>query len=108
MDACYEDCKPGEAQPGACNLSCTTDKICGLPIRLSYGQFLDFQVEMLAANANRLPEQQKALPESRRRPQHHRLPGAKAKPAAGQPGAVPAETGAAGNRSWPHFSWPRF
>src|SRR5262249_41163186 len=38
MDACYDSCKPGEAQPGACNLSCTTDKICGFPVRLSYGQ----------------------------------------------------------------------
>jgi hypothetical protein len=43
MDACYEDCRIDEVQPGTCNLSCTTDKICGMPVQLSYGQFLDFR-----------------------------------------------------------------
>jgi hypothetical protein len=120
MDACYEACKPGEAQPGVCNSNCTTDKICGMPIRMSYGQFLDFQVEMLAVNTNIFsktsqrpqklessPAQPQALPEPRRRPHQNRLPGAQAKPAAGRTGAVPAETGAAGNDGWPHLSWPQ-
>jgi hypothetical protein len=126
MDACYEACKPGEAQPGACNLDCTTDKICGMPVRMSYGQFLDFQVEMLAANtnifskatqhpqdANSSPARSVVLPEPKRRPHQNRLPGAQARPASGRPGAAPAETGAAGNSGWPHLSlpqlsWPRF
>jgi hypothetical protein len=121
MDACYEGCKPGESQPGACNLSCTTDKICGTPVRLSYGQFLDFQVEMLAANtsnfsktsqppqnANSLAAQAGALPEPKRRPPPNRPPGIRIKPAAGRPGAVPAETGVAGNSGWLHLSWPQF
>jgi hypothetical protein len=126
MDACYEACKPGEAQPGSCNLDCTTDKICGMPVRMSYGQFLDFQVEMLAANtnifskttqypqdANSLPAQSVVLPEPKRRPHQNRLHGAQTKSAPGRSGAAPAETGASGNGGWPHLSlpqlsWPRF
>jgi hypothetical protein len=126
MDACYEDCKLGEAQPETCNLSCTTDKICGMPVRLSYGQFLDFQVEMLAANANISPKtsqhpqnansfgaQSITLPEPKRRPQHNRSPGVRAKPASGRPGGGSAETEAAGssgwlNLSWPQINWPHF
>jgi hypothetical protein len=120
MDACYDGCKPGETQPGTCNLSCTTDKICGMPVRLSYGQFLDFQVEMLAANANISPKTSQrpqnadslsapsiALPEPKRRPHQDRLPGAKTKPAPRQAGAGSGETGAAGNSGWPHLSWPQ-
>jgi hypothetical protein len=120
MDICYEDCKPGEAQPGLCNLSCTTDKICGMPLRMSYGQFLDFQVEMLAAKAKNFPEaaqhpqnaktspaQPQALPDPRRRAPPHRMPAAQAKPAAGRSGAGSAETGAAENSAWPRLSWPQ-
>jgi hypothetical protein len=125
MDACYEDCKPSEAEPGMCNLNCTTDKICGMPLRMSYGQFLDLQVEMLAVNANNFskasqgPQNAKILPAQpqaslgpRRRSNHHRPPGAQPKPAAGRPGAASAETGEAGNGgwrlSWPQLNWPRF
>jgi len=120
MDACYENCKLAEAQPGSCNLSCTTDKICGVPVRMSYGQFLDFQVEMLAANANisteasqspqnakSLPEQPVVLPEPKRRPQHNRPPNIRAKPASGRPGGGSAQTGSSGNSGWPHISWPQ-
>jgi hypothetical protein len=118
MDACYENCKPGETQPGACNLSCTTDKICGMPVRLSYGQFLDFQVEMLATktnnlakaspqNANSSPVQAKALPERKPRAQQNRSPGTQTKPAPRRPGAASAETGAAESGGWPHLTWPQ-
>jgi hypothetical protein len=120
MDACYEDCKLDEAQPGLCNINCTTDKICGMPVRMSYGQFLDFQVEMLAAksnispkasqrpqNTNSLPPQPQALPGPRRHGPQNRLPGVPAKPAAGRPGAASAETRADGNRGWPRLSWPQ-
>jgi hypothetical protein len=118
MDACYENCKPGETQPGTCNLSCTTDKICGMPVRLSYGQFLDFQVEMLATNtynfaktsqqnANSSPAQAKALPERKPRAQQNRSPGTQTKPASGRPSAASAGTGAAGNGGWPHLTWPQ-
>jgi hypothetical protein len=121
MDACYEACKLKEVQPGSCNLSCTTDRICGMPVRLSYGQFLDFQVEMLSANANIFPNatqrsqnangsaaQLEALPEPKRRSRPNRLPGARTKPGARRPRAVPAETGTAENSGWPHLSWPQF
>jgi hypothetical protein len=120
MDACYDDCKPGEVQPGVCNLNCTTDKICGMPLRMSYGEFLDFQVEMLAANrddppqnAKSLPAQPQALPGHKRRPHHNRVPGAPAKPPADRPAAVSAGTGAPSNNglprlNLPQLSWPRF
>src|SRR5262249_35107627 len=119
MDTCYEDCKHKEAQPEYCNLNCTTDKICGMPMRMSYGQFLDLQVEMLAAkaksfpkaserpqNANNLPAQPGVSPGPRRRAHDNRHPSGRPRPATGQPAAVSAETQAAGNSGWPHLSLP--
>jgi len=49
MDDCYDGCKREGGAPGLCNKVCTTDRICAGPFSLDYGQFLDFQVEMLAA-----------------------------------------------------------
>jgi hypothetical protein len=120
-DACYEDCKLSEVQPGSCNLSCTTDRICGIPVRMSYGQFLDFQVEMLAASANISPKagpppqhatssptQPVISPTPKRRLQQNRPHGVRARPAIGRPAGGSAETGPAGNGGWPQINWPRF
>ena len=118
MDACYEDCKLSEVQPGSCNLSCTTDRICGIPVRMPYGQFLDFQVEMLATDANISPKasplptssptQPVISPAPKRRLQHNRPHGVRARPAIGRPAGGSAETGPARNGGWPQINWPRF
>jgi hypothetical protein len=60
MDSCYEQCKAKGGEPNACNSTCTTDKICGMNIRIPYGQFLDFQIEMLAAQERERPEKSPA------------------------------------------------
>jgi hypothetical protein len=74
MDDCYEQCKAKGGQPNDCNSTCTTDKICGMNIRIPYGQFLDFQIEMLAAQdkerAEKSPAPQDAAPRSNPHPQH--------------------------------------
>lgn len=53
MDACYVNCKREGAVPDICNRTCTTDWICAAPLRMTYGQYLDFQIEMLASNTKK-------------------------------------------------------
>ncbi len=50
LDACYSKCKVKE-EGSRCNTSCSTDLVCGSSIRLTYGQFLEFQLELLAAES---------------------------------------------------------
>ena len=55
MDRCYEGCKVDGGRPEFCNATCTTDRICSAPLKLNYGQFLDFQVEMMAVPGHSQP-----------------------------------------------------
>jgi hypothetical protein len=55
MDRCYEGCKVDGGRPEFCNSTCTTDRICAAPLKLNYGQFLDFQVEMMAIPGHSQP-----------------------------------------------------
>lgn len=56
MDRCYEGCKIEGGRPEFCNSACRTDHICSAPLALNYGQFLDFQVEMLALPGHSQPK----------------------------------------------------
>jgi hypothetical protein len=56
MDRCYEGCKIEGGRPEFCNSACRTDQICSAPLALNYGQFLDFQVEMLALPGRSQPK----------------------------------------------------
>lgn len=56
MDRCYEGCKVDGGRPEYCNSTCTTDRICSAPLKLNYGQFLDFQVEMMALPGHSQPK----------------------------------------------------
>jgi len=61
MDSCYADCKGTGQTPDRCNLSCKTDGICSAPLSLNYGQFLEFQIEMLAIPRDDLAKMAKLL-----------------------------------------------
>ena len=50
MDRCYDSCKAGGAAPSQCNRTCTVDTQCGGGSKLTYGEYIDQQIEALAAN----------------------------------------------------------
>jgi hypothetical protein len=50
MDHCYDSCKAGGTAPSQCNRTCTVDTQCGGDSKQTYGEYLDQQIEALAAN----------------------------------------------------------
>ena len=51
MEQCFTSCKAAALKsPAACNQICSTTAMCRTAVNLTYNQFLDFQVELLAAN----------------------------------------------------------
>ncbi len=54
MDRCYRECKAGGSGPSHCNQTCTTDKQCNWSISQTYGDYLEQEIEALAAGSIRL------------------------------------------------------
>jgi hypothetical protein len=49
MDHCYDSCKAAGTAPSQCNQLCTADTQCGWDSKQTYGEYLDQQIEALAA-----------------------------------------------------------
>jgi hypothetical protein len=50
MDRCYDSCEAGGTAPSQCNRTCTVGTQCGGGSKQTYGEYIDQQIEALAAN----------------------------------------------------------